>query len=80
MKKKRLNLNLYSARTFVSELNKHDQENQWRLESEDGNEAVNARSMLGTIWATDSWDIIYLVNESHPGEYPEFMKKYFYLK
>ncbi len=39
---------------------------------------MNARSLLGMVWAADSWKRIYLVNDTLNGEYLKFMEKYFY--
>lgn len=39
---------------------------------------MNARSLLGMVWAADAWKRIYLVNDTLNGEYLEFMEKYFY--
>lgn len=78
--RKRLRLNTQSAREFVRELNKSKDNSLWHIEDKNGEQTINARSLLGMVYAADSWKQIYLVNDTLNGEYPEFMKKYFYLK
>ena len=77
-KRQRLRLNTKSVRQFVSEFNQIKDEDLWHIENDNEDERINARSMLGMIYAADAWDVIYLVNDTHPGVYLDFMKKYFY--
>lgn len=76
--RKRLRLNTQSAREFVKELNNSKDSNLWHIEDEWGEQIINAYSLLGMVWAADSWKRIYLVNDTLNGEYLEFMEKYFY--
>lgn len=76
--RKRLRLTVQSARSFVNELNNSKNNDLWHIEDEWGEQTVNARSLLGMIWAADSWKRIYLVNDTLNGKYLRFMKKYFY--
>ena len=76
--RKRLRLNTQSAREFVKELNNSKDNRLWHIEDEWGEQIINAHSLLGMVWAADSWKRIYLVNDTLNGEYLEFMEKYFY--
>ena len=76
--KQRLRLNMKSVRQFVSELNQSNTTDLWYVITDEEDMRINARSMLGMLYVTDSWDVIYLINETHPGEYLKFMEKYFY--
>lgn len=76
--RKRLRLNTQSAREFVKELNNSKDSNLWHIEDEWAEQVMNARSLLGMVWAADSWKRIYLVNDTLNGEYLKFMEKYFY--
>lgn len=76
--RKRLRLTAQLARSFVNELNNSKNNDLWHIEDEWGEQTMNARSLLGMVWAADSWKRIYLVNDTLNGEYLKFMEKYFY--
>lgn len=76
--RKRLRLTAQSARSFVNELNNSKNNDLWHIEDEWAEQTMNARSLLGMVWAADSWKRIYLVNDTLNGEYLKFMEKYFY--
>lgn len=75
--RKQVKLTPPTVREFVQALNADPNKDMWHFENESGDDIVNARSLLGSIWAMDYWDVVYIVNDTHPGEYCDFMYKYF---
>lgn len=65
------------AADFVSKLNSDGSTNSYVIENESGKHRVNARSLLGVIYAcTDYSDHMYLVNDSEDGNFPSFVNDY----
>lgn len=65
------------AAEFVSKLNSDGSTNSYVIENKDGKHRVNARSLLGVIYAcTDYSDSMYLVNDSDDGNFPSFINDY----
>ena len=65
------------AAEFVSKLNSDGSTNSYVIENKDGKHRVNARSLLGVIYAcTDYSDSMYLVNDSDDGNFPSFVNDY----
>lgn len=65
------------AAEFVSKLNSDGSTNSYVIENKDGKHRVNARSLLGVIYAcTDYSDAMYLVNDSDDGNFPSFINDY----
>ena len=78
--RKRLRLTIPTARVFVNELNTSPNKDLWHIEDFEGENTMNARSLLGVVYAVDTWDEVYLVNDTTPNKYLNFMTKYFYFK
>lgn len=53
---------------FISVMTKVD--DRFIVEDKSGNERVNARSILGLLYASTEFDKMYLVNETHNGTFP----------
>lgn len=65
------------ATQFVKELNGDGTTNKYVIENFDGDSRVNARSLLGVIYAmTEHYDNMFLVNETSDGYFPLFVDKY----
>lgn len=65
------------AAEFVSKLNSDGSTNSYVIENKDGKHRVNARSLLGVIYAcADYSDSMYLVNDSEDGNFPSFINDY----
>lgn len=65
------------ASRFVSELNSDGSVNSYFIENFNGNSRVNARSLLGVIYAmTEHQANMFLVNETEDGYFPSFIDKY----
>ena len=78
--RKRLRLTIPTARVFVNELNTSSNKDIWHIEDYEGENTMNARSLLGVVYAVDTWSEVYLVNDTNPNTYLDFMTKYFYFK
>ena len=62
---------------LISMLNSDGTTTRYTIESFDRTQRVNARSMLGVIYAmTDFNDEMYFVNETEPGVIPSCVDKY----
>lgn len=62
---------------LISMLNSDGTTTRYTIESFDRTQRVNARSMLGVIYAmTDFNDEMYFVNETDPTSIPTFLDKY----
>ena len=62
---------------LISMLNSDGTTTRYTIESFDGTQRVNARSMLGVIYAmTDFNDEMYFVNETEPDNIPSCIDKY----
>lgn len=62
---------------LISMLNSDGTATRYTIESFDRTQRVNARSMLGVIYAmTDFNDEMYFVNETDPSFIPTFLDKY----
>ena len=65
------------AAEFVSKINSDGSTNSYAIENESGKARVNARSLLGVIYAcTDYADHMYLVNDTDDGNFPSFIDSY----
>lgn len=65
------------ASVLISELNSDGSTNHYTIENFDGTERVNARSLLGVIYAlTDFNDEMFFVNETNPTFIPSCVDKY----
>jgi hypothetical protein len=65
------------AADFVKELNSDGTTNKYTLENFNGTSRVNARSLLGVIYAmTEHDDNIFIVNNTIDGYFPSFVDKY----
>ena len=65
------------AADFVKELNSDGTANKYTLENFNGTSRVNARSLLGVIYAmTEHDDNIFIVNNTIDGYFPSFVDKY----
>ena len=65
------------ATELISMLNSDGTTTRYTIESFDRTQRVNARSMLGVIYAmTDFNDEMYFVNETDPTSIPTFLDKY----
>lgn len=65
------------ASRFVSELNSDGSVNSYFIENFNGTSRINARSLLGVIYAmTEHQDEMFLVNETNDGFFPSFIDKY----
>lgn len=65
------------ATRFVSELNSDGSTNKYVIEDFDCENRINARSLLGVIYAmTEHQDEMFLVNETNDGFFPSFIDKY----
>ena len=65
------------ASRFVSELNSDGSVNSYFIENFNGNSRINARSLLGVIYAmTEHQDNMFLVNETEDGVFPSCINKY----
>ena len=65
------------ATKFVTELNSDGTANKYVIEDFDGDSRVNARSLLGVIYAmAEHHDSMFLVNETIDGMFPAFVDKY----
>ena len=64
---------------FVQEINSDGSSTKWMLENFDGTYRVNARSLLGVMYASVEWNgEIYLYDASNDQDYdfPSFIDKY----
>ena len=62
------------ATVFVSQLNSDSTADKYVIEDASGSQRVNARSLLGVIYAmTEYCDEMYLVNMTNNGVYPSFI-------
>jgi len=65
------------ASEFVIKMNSDGTTNKYFIESEDGTDRVNARSLLGVIYASTEYaSNMYLVNDTADGEFPSFIDSY----
>ena len=65
------------ASRVVSELNSDGSVNSYFIENFNGTSRVNARSLLGVIYAmTEHQDNMFLVNETEDGVFPSCINKY----
>jgi hypothetical protein len=65
------------AAQFVADLNSDGTANKYVIENFDCSNRVNARSLLGVIYAmTEHQDEMFLVNVTEDGEYPFSVNKY----
>lgn len=65
------------ANQFVSELNSDGTANKYVIENFDCESRINARSLLGVIYAmTEHQDEMFLVNLTEDGKFPFFIDKY----
>lgn len=72
----RLN-NTTEATDLISMLNSDGTATRYTIESFDRTQRVNARSLLGVLYAiTDFNDEMYFVNETDPASIPSFLDKY----
>lgn len=63
--------------SFVKELNSDGSTNKYMIENYDGSERVNARSLLGVMYASAEFGgMLFLVNESEDGKFPHSIDKY----
>ena len=72
----RLN-NTRDANDFVKMINSDGTTNKYIIEDRNGKQRVNARSLIGVIYAlTDFNDEMYFLNENSDSELPSFIDKY----
>lgn len=65
------------AAQFVADINSDGTANKYIIENFDGSNRVNARSLLGVIYAmTEHQDEMFLVNLTEDGKYPFSVDKY----
>ena len=65
------------AAQFVADINSDGTANKYIIENFDGSNRVNARSLLGVIYAmTEHQDNMFLVNETEDGVFPSCINKY----
>jgi hypothetical protein len=65
------------AAQFVSDLNSDGTANKYIIENFDCESRVNARSLLGVIYAmTEHQDEMFLVNLTEDGKFPSIIDKY----
>lgn len=65
------------ASAFVAELNTDGTANKYTVENFDGTHRVNARSLLGVVYALSDYnDNMFLVNETEDGVFPHFIDDY----
>lgn len=65
------------ATRFVAELNSDGTAAHYTLENFNGSSRVNARSLIGVIYAmTEHGEEIYLVNDTDDGNFPASIDKY----
>ena len=65
------------ATQFVSDLNSDGTANKYIIENFDGESRINARSLLGVIYAmTEHQDEMFLVNLTEDGKFPSLIDKY----
>ena len=65
------------AAQFVADINSDGTANKYIIENFDGSNRVNARSLLGVIYAmTEYQDEMFLVNLTEDGKYPFSVNKY----
>ena len=65
------------AAQFVADINSDGTANKYIIENFDGSNRVNARSLLGVIYAmTEYQDEMFLVNLTEDGKYPFSVDKY----
>ena len=65
------------ATKFVTELNSDGSVNKYVIENFNGTSRVNARSLLGVIYAmTEHDEHMFLVNDTIDGYFPSFVDKY----
>jgi hypothetical protein len=65
------------ATQFVSDLNSDGTANKYIIENFDCESRVNARSLLGVIYAmTEHQDEMFLVNLTEDGKFPSIIDKY----
>ena len=65
------------ATELISMLNSDGTATRYTIESFDRTQRVNARSLLGVLYAiTDFNDEMYFVNETDPASIPSFLDKY----
>lgn len=74
----RIRIDTYKeAVEFVSILNKDGTADKYVLENFTGSYIVNARSLLGVVYASGEFDgKIFLVNTTHDGVYPREIDKF----
>lgn len=59
------------ANKFVTELNSDGTANKYIIENFDGSSRINARSLLGVLYAmTEHQDEMFVVNETNDGFFP----------
>lgn len=62
---------------FINSLCDGQVTDHFDLENFDGTQRVNARSLLGVLYATSEFaDEVYLVNVDHDGEFPAAIDKF----
>lgn len=65
------------ASAFVASLNTDGAANKYVVENFDGTHRVNARSLLGVVYALSDYnDNMFLVNETEDGVFPHFIDAY----
>lgn len=74
----KLNFEVNNPIDFVKDINSDGTTERWMLENFDGSLRVNARSLLGVVYAVAEWNNeIYLVNATHEEcVFPNFVDKY----
>ena len=62
---------------FINEMSTDNSLYRYYLENFDGSYRVNARSLLGAIYASAEFQgQVFLVNDTHDGLFPNFIDKY----
>lgn len=65
------------ANSFVASLNGDGSVDKYSIENFDGTSRVNARSLLGVLYAmVEHQDKMFLVNETRDGRFPAFVNDY----
>lgn len=65
------------AEDFVKNLNSDGTVNKYHIEDASGSYKVNARSMLGVMYASAEFsNEMYLVNDTEDGVFPSFVNSY----
>ena len=66
-----------AAATFVSKINSEGTTHKYTIENQDGTARVDARSLLGVIYATTDYaDHMYCVNDTVDGVFPSLIDDY----